>query len=173
MDGKQLSAGLLPRKYYFALNKPKGYICSNKLEWGDDGGRLVVDLFQDWLKEWKQRQPKVGECVCVSRHALSCFVKTLPGRPLGMNSRQLFQDRLVVDGGSGSPTRGEQSRLFQAALATKKQFQREGFCPAAGLLEAAHRMHHHPSLALKVQLCCADQHLPTSVFDASEGGGYM
>ena len=34
-------------KYYFALNKPKGYICTNQGS-REEGGRqrLVVDLFQ-------------------------------------------------------------------------------------------------------------------------------
>ncbi len=35
----------------FALNKPKGYICSNKASLRDQQTpRLVVDLFSEWLK---------------------------------------------------------------------------------------------------------------------------
>ncbi|GAB4814296.1 hypothetical protein N2152v2_001342 [Parachlorella kessleri] len=60
VEGRALTAAVVPRKYYFAVNKPKGYICSNKLEWGleFERGRLVVDLFAEWLKTWQQRQPK-------------------------------------------------------------------------------------------------------------------
>lgn len=64
VEGRALTAAAVPRKYYFALNKPKGYVCSTKLEAGRGGagggeGRLVTDLFKDWLREWRQRQPKV------------------------------------------------------------------------------------------------------------------
>lgn len=59
VEGRALSAAMLPRKYYFAVNKPKGYICSNKVEREEGpGGRLLVDLFQDWLQQWRKRQPK-------------------------------------------------------------------------------------------------------------------
>ncbi|KAK9819972.1 hypothetical protein WJX72_004674 [[Myrmecia] bisecta] len=55
VDGKRLLTRA-PRKYYFALNKPKGYICSNKAS--DDTvaqSRLVVDLFDDWIKRvWRR-----------------------------------------------------------------------------------------------------------------------
>ena len=49
------------KKYYFALNKPKGYICSNKGDGSSGSGdRLVVDLFDEWLGGWKQRHPGSG-----------------------------------------------------------------------------------------------------------------
>lgn len=39
------------KQLYFALNKPKGYICSNKASLRDQQTpRLVVDLFSEWLK---------------------------------------------------------------------------------------------------------------------------
>ncbi|XP_078427604.1 pseudouridine synthase family protein [Wolffia australiana] len=44
----------LPPKLYFALNKPKGYICSNGEE-----ARSVVSLFDDYWKRWTERNPGV------------------------------------------------------------------------------------------------------------------
>lgn len=47
----------LPPKVYFALNKPKGYICSS----GEKETKSVVSLFDDYLKSWDKRnsgQPK-------------------------------------------------------------------------------------------------------------------
>ena len=45
------------KKYYFALNKPKGYLCSNtgsRME--GDQQKLVVDLFRSWLdREWRPK----------------------------------------------------------------------------------------------------------------------
>ncbi|CAM6026376.1 unnamed protein product [Sphagnum balticum] len=40
-------------KFYFALNKPKGYICSNAAE----GSKPVLSLFEDYWKIWSQRNP--------------------------------------------------------------------------------------------------------------------
>ncbi|KAK3263758.1 hypothetical protein CYMTET_27458, partial [Cymbomonas tetramitiformis] len=37
--------------YCFAVNKPKGYVCSSRRQDGG-GGRLVIDLFDKWLDEW-------------------------------------------------------------------------------------------------------------------------
>ncbi|KAL0042624.1 hypothetical protein WJX79_005702 [Trebouxia sp. C0005] len=40
-----------PKQLYFALNKPKGYICSNKASLRDQQSpKLVVDLLSGWLK---------------------------------------------------------------------------------------------------------------------------
>ncbi len=59
MAGREISTAAVQRKFYFALNKPKGYICSNKSEHEDEGeGRLVISLFNDWLERWKQRQAR-------------------------------------------------------------------------------------------------------------------
>ncbi|KAF4368085.1 hypothetical protein F8388_002696 [Cannabis sativa] len=41
----------LPPKVYFALNKPKGYICSS----GEK--KSVLGLFEDYLKSWDKRYP--------------------------------------------------------------------------------------------------------------------
>lgn len=47
----------MQRKFYFALNKPKGYLCSNKSEHEDGGeGRLVVSLFDEWVERWRGRE---------------------------------------------------------------------------------------------------------------------
>ncbi|BDA41490.1 Putative ribosomal large subunit pseudouridine synthase [Coccomyxa sp. Obi] len=55
VNGKEL-----PRTtelWYFAANKPKGYLCANVP--GKDGTtRLVIDLFEDWRKTvWKRKHP--------------------------------------------------------------------------------------------------------------------
>lgn len=50
LDGKVISQQH-PKQLYFALNKPKGYICSNTASKHEQQTpRLVVDLFSDWLK---------------------------------------------------------------------------------------------------------------------------
>ncbi|KAK3027207.1 hypothetical protein RJ639_040796 [Escallonia herrerae] len=43
----------LPPKVYFAMNKPKGYICSS----GEKDTKSVVSLFDDYLKSWDKRNP--------------------------------------------------------------------------------------------------------------------
>ncbi|KAH7617288.1 putative ribosomal large subunit pseudouridine synthase SVR1, chloroplastic [Nannochloris sp. 'desiccata'] len=61
LDGKVVSTMAANKKYYFALNKPKGYICSNKGDGSEGSGdRLVIDLFEEWLKGWKYRHPGSG-----------------------------------------------------------------------------------------------------------------
>jgi 16S rRNA U516 pseudouridylate synthase RsuA-like enzyme len=61
VNGKQLSGASAERKFYFALNKPKGFICSNKSEHEDGGeGRLVISLFDDWLARWRERQARIA-----------------------------------------------------------------------------------------------------------------
>ncbi|KAI9119302.1 hypothetical protein K1719_009977 [Acacia pycnantha] len=37
-----------PPKMYFALNNPKGYICSS----GEKESKSVISLFDDYLKHW-------------------------------------------------------------------------------------------------------------------------
>ncbi|XP_054821793.1 putative ribosomal large subunit pseudouridine synthase SVR1, chloroplastic isoform X2 [Prosopis cineraria] len=44
-----------PPKVYFALNKPKGYICSA----GEKESKSVISLFDDYLKNWGKRNPGV------------------------------------------------------------------------------------------------------------------
>lgn len=61
LDGRPVSMMAANKKYYFAMNKPKGYICSNKGDGSEGSGdRLVVDLFAEWLKGWKSRHPGSG-----------------------------------------------------------------------------------------------------------------
>lgn len=61
IDGRILTKTAATNKYYFALNKPKGYICSNKAEIDSgSGSRLVLDLFSDWIKEWKAKHSKAS-----------------------------------------------------------------------------------------------------------------
>lgn len=48
VNGNRLSKRL-PPKLYFALNKPKGYICSNGEE-----KKSVVSLFDDYWKNWNK-----------------------------------------------------------------------------------------------------------------------
>ncbi|XP_010267203.1 PREDICTED: uncharacterized protein LOC104604521 isoform X2 [Nelumbo nucifera] len=52
VNGNRLSKKL-PPKVYFALNKPKGYICSC----GEKESKSVMSLFDDYLKSWDKRNP--------------------------------------------------------------------------------------------------------------------
>ncbi|KAH6801575.1 pseudouridine synthase family protein [Perilla frutescens var. frutescens] len=45
----------LPPKVYFALNKPKGYICSA----GEKETKSVISLFDDFVKSWSKRNPGI------------------------------------------------------------------------------------------------------------------
>jgi len=61
IDGRILTKTAATNKYYFALNKPKGYICSNKADIDSgSGNRLVLDLFTDWIREWKVKHSKAS-----------------------------------------------------------------------------------------------------------------
>lgn len=52
VDGRPLPKS--KRKYYFVLNKPKGYLCSTKAFKEQQNPKLVLDLFKVWLeKDWK------------------------------------------------------------------------------------------------------------------------
>ncbi|KAI0513810.1 hypothetical protein KFK09_009840 [Dendrobium nobile] len=51
VNGNRLSKRL-PPKLHFALNKPKGYICSNGKE-----PKSVVSLFDDYWKSWNKTNP--------------------------------------------------------------------------------------------------------------------
>ncbi len=54
----------LPRsteQFYFALNKPKGYLCANAP--GKDGtSRLAIDLFQAWGHPTRQDASAIAQC---------------------------------------------------------------------------------------------------------------
>ncbi|XP_031120186.1 putative ribosomal large subunit pseudouridine synthase SVR1, chloroplastic [Ipomoea triloba] len=52
VNGNRLSKRL-PPKLYFALNKPKGYICSC----GEKETKSVMNLFDDFMKSWNKRHP--------------------------------------------------------------------------------------------------------------------
>lgn len=55
-DGKIMTKTAVTNKYYFAMNKPKGYICTNAKDGqGGSGDRLVVDLLDGWVAEWKRK----------------------------------------------------------------------------------------------------------------------
>ncbi|KAG9441890.1 hypothetical protein H6P81_017744 [Aristolochia fimbriata] len=45
----------LPPKLYFAVNKPKGYICSN----GEKESKSIISLFDDYWKTWNKTNPGV------------------------------------------------------------------------------------------------------------------
>ncbi|CAK7325417.1 unnamed protein product [Dovyalis caffra] len=47
----------LPPKVYFALNKPKGYICSS----GEKQSKSVMCLFDDYFKSWDKRNPGLSK----------------------------------------------------------------------------------------------------------------
>ncbi|XP_042384571.1 putative ribosomal large subunit pseudouridine synthase SVR1, chloroplastic isoform X1 [Zingiber officinale] len=53
VNGNRLSKKL-PPKLYFALNKPKGYICSSA-----DDSKSVISLFDDFLKKWIKSNPGI------------------------------------------------------------------------------------------------------------------
>ncbi|CAM6119480.1 unnamed protein product [Calypogeia fissa] len=56
VDGRSLPKKMAP-KLYFALNKPKGYICSV----GEEGTKPVLSFFDDYLKVWAQRNPGLAK----------------------------------------------------------------------------------------------------------------
>lgn len=61
VDSRKLSTAAATNKYYFAVNKPKGYICANRGDGsGGSGDRLVVDLFGEWQRSWKEKHPGSG-----------------------------------------------------------------------------------------------------------------
>lgn len=48
------------RLVYFAVNKPRGYVCSNVDLKGN--GKRCVDILQPWLDGWERKsKDKVGE----------------------------------------------------------------------------------------------------------------
>ncbi len=75
--GKQIFS-LPQRKHYFALNKPKGYLCSNSPGSADEGGaaNLVTDLFADWLRQ--VTATIVSETYMMLLHELSCRPRSTP-----------------------------------------------------------------------------------------------
>eukprot|EP00887_Chlorella_sp_A99_P004816 scaffold4.g4816.t1 len=68
VDGKPITAASVPRKYYFAVNKPKASCCAaggrrrrqgetNRAGDAAEGdARLVVDLLAPWLAQWRERE---------------------------------------------------------------------------------------------------------------------
>ena len=64
VDGK-LMRQRFPQKLYFALNKPKGYLCSTKAgARAESGGKLVLDLFEEWIEHWKRKKSEVKSVAC-------------------------------------------------------------------------------------------------------------
>jgi pseudouridine synthase len=62
VDGRAVDGGLaLDQTHaYFILNKPKGYLCSNKASSGGTRGgndKLVLDLFEDYRSAWRKKHP--------------------------------------------------------------------------------------------------------------------
>jgi pseudouridine synthase len=62
VDGRAVDGGLaLDQTHaYFILNKPKGYLCSNKASSGGTRGgndKLVLDLFEDYRLAWRKKHP--------------------------------------------------------------------------------------------------------------------
>lgn len=47
------------KKFYFAVNKPKGYACTSSAPDNEGGsGKLVIELLRPWLDEWRRRHPR-------------------------------------------------------------------------------------------------------------------
>jgi len=63
------------RKHYFALNKPKGYLCSSSPGSADEGGaaNLVTDLFSDWLRQVHSCRLTTAPPAHVARHSTPDF----------------------------------------------------------------------------------------------------
>jgi len=62
VDGRAVDGGLAAEQThaYFILNKPKGYLCSNKASSGGTRGgndKLVLDLFEDYRLAWRKKHP--------------------------------------------------------------------------------------------------------------------
>jgi pseudouridine synthase len=62
VDGRAVDGGLAADSAhrYFALNKPKGYLCSNKPGKATTGigeNKLVLDLFEDYRAAWRKKHP--------------------------------------------------------------------------------------------------------------------
>lgn len=73
VNGRPVAASAQPDLYYFAVNKPKGFLCASSASGsarqqregrrsmgeGEEEGTqdLVVDLLKPWLRVWKQRHP--------------------------------------------------------------------------------------------------------------------
>ena len=63
VDGKQVLTRQSAQRYYFALNKPKGYICSTTAVEREDGSapRLLLSLFDTWMtKTWRPQHANLG-----------------------------------------------------------------------------------------------------------------
>lgn len=56
VDGRSLPKKLAP-KLYFALNKPKGYICSSS----ENDTKSVLSLFDDYMQIWAKKNPGVSK----------------------------------------------------------------------------------------------------------------
>jgi len=58
VKGKPLATSHIGEKYYyFAVNKPKGYICSNS-PLIDKQGKRAIDLLEPWLEGWRKENAK-------------------------------------------------------------------------------------------------------------------
>ena len=63
VDGKQVLTRQSAQRFYFALNKPKGYICSTTAEEREDGSapRLLLSLFDTWMtKTWRPQHANLN-----------------------------------------------------------------------------------------------------------------
>ena len=54
LEGRRVNIRDTHELYYFAVNKPKGYICSSVASEGREG-KCVVDLLETFIKEWKDK----------------------------------------------------------------------------------------------------------------------
>jgi pseudouridine synthase len=64
VDGKVIDGGVEMTKQhmYFLINKPRGYLCSNRSERSgggaaNDNGKLVLDLFEEWRETFRRKYP--------------------------------------------------------------------------------------------------------------------
>lgn len=60
LDGKLLALQK-PKKVYFALNKPKGYICSSSTsDNAQHTPRLAVDLLSSWVQRQRNKESQTS-----------------------------------------------------------------------------------------------------------------
>ncbi|CAD7695245.1 unnamed protein product [Ostreobium quekettii] len=58
VDGRRVDTAN-QEKYYFAVNKPKGFLCSAKPSYKEgENKKLVLDLFENWISGWKRSNPQ-------------------------------------------------------------------------------------------------------------------
>lgn len=63
-------------QFYFAVNKPTGFICTSNRDSPEvKNKKIVLDLFEGWMCKWKEEKPKVsGTDTLICSSPLLCEV---------------------------------------------------------------------------------------------------